>query len=176
MSAPLNNQFWKARAKHGRDKLFETPELLYEAACEYFQWCDDHPLYESKAFAFQGDITIAQMPKLRAYTMDGLCLFLGCTDSYFRSFKILERINKEDFVTVMLQIERTIYNQKFTGAAADLLNANIISRDLGLIDKINNEHTGKDGSAIQNEFTIKIIETGPTLANHEKMLDLSTEP
>ena len=36
---------------------------------------------------------------------------------------------------VITRIRETAYNQKFTGAAADLLNANIIARDLGLSDK-----------------------------------------
>jgi len=135
MSATPGNQFWKQRAKHGRDKLFSTPELLWDAACEYFQWCDENPLYERKAFAFQGMITTEDLPKMRAYTMEGLCLFLDCSESYFRSFKSQERENKQDFITVIERIEKTIYNQKFTGAAADLLNANIISRDLGLADK-----------------------------------------
>lgn len=135
MAAPIGNQFWKARAKHGRDKLFETPELLWDAACEYFQWCDENPLYECKAFAFQGDVTLQDMPKLRAYTLDGLFLFLDCTETYFRAFKSQERLNKEDFITVINKIEKTVYNQKFTGAAADLLNPNIIARDLGLSDK-----------------------------------------
>ncbi len=40
-----------------------------------------------------------------------------------------------------------IFVQKFEGAAADLLNANIISRELGLADR--QEHTGKDGGAIE---------------------------
>ena len=35
--------------KHGRDKLFSTPELLWEAACEYFQWCDENPWLSKKA-------------------------------------------------------------------------------------------------------------------------------
>ena len=52
----IGNQFWKFRSKHGRDKLFATPELLWDAACEYFDWMDEHPLYEAKAFAFQGTI------------------------------------------------------------------------------------------------------------------------
>ena len=38
MAAPKGNQFWMLRSKHGRDKLFATPEALWEAACEYFQW------------------------------------------------------------------------------------------------------------------------------------------
>ena len=44
----------------------------------------------------------------------------------------------------MCEIIRT---QKFAGAAADLLNANIIARDLGLADK--NEVTGKDGGPVE---------------------------
>lgn len=149
----IGNQFWKARSKHGRDKLFSTPELLWEAACEYFQWCDDNPLYERKAFAFQGVVTTEDMPKLRAYTMSGLCLFLDCSENYFRSFKGNERINKDDFVTVINKIEKTIYNQKFTGAAADLLNSNIIARDLGLSDKQDVDHSG---TMNVNQVTIKV--------------------
>lgn len=38
----------------------------------------------------------------------------------------------EDFLGVISQVEAIIYQQKFTGAAADLLNTNIISRDLGI--------------------------------------------
>lgn len=28
MGAPKGNQFWKLRSKHGRDKLFSSPEIL----------------------------------------------------------------------------------------------------------------------------------------------------
>ncbi len=46
MAAPLGNQFWKLRSKHGRDKIFADPETMWEAACDYFQWCVDTPLME----------------------------------------------------------------------------------------------------------------------------------
>lgn len=49
MAAPTGNKFWMLRSKHGRDKLFSTPELLWEAACEYFQWCDENPWLSKKA-------------------------------------------------------------------------------------------------------------------------------
>lgn len=132
MGAPKGNQFWKLRAKHGRDKLFSTPELLWQAACEYFQWCNDNPLYETKAFAFQGQIDTIQLPVMRAMTLSHLCLYLGCNEAYFRQFKSTA---ENDFSTVIDNIEQTIYNQKFQGAAGNLLNANIISRELGLMDK-----------------------------------------
>jgi hypothetical protein len=135
MGAPKGNQFWKLRSKHGRDKLFATPELLWNAACEYFQWCEDNPLYETKAFAYQGEITTATLPKMRAMTLSQLCFYLHCNEAYFRNFKLQLPEGEKDFNAVIEEIERTIYNQKFQGAAADLLNANIIARDLGLAEK-----------------------------------------
>lgn len=134
MSAPKGNQFWKLRSKHGRDKLFKTPELLWEAACEFYQWCDDNPLEEEKLFHYQGVVTSHSSNKLRAYTLTGLCLYLDCSENYFRNFEENNKDSK-DFMAVITRIHETNYSQKFTGAAADLLNANIIARDLGLTDK-----------------------------------------
>lgn len=143
MSAPVGNKFWELRAKHGREKLFATPELLWEAACEYFVWCEENPLYESKAFSYQGEIVTATLPKMRAMTLSGLCFYLGCNEAYFRTFKSQLPQDEQGFNTVISEIETTVYNQKFQGAAADLLNANIISRDLGLVDKNETELRGK---------------------------------
>lgn len=140
MAAPKGNQFWKLRSKHGRDKLFATPELLWEAACEYFEWCEQNPLYERKAFSFQGSIITEDMPKMRAMTLSQLCFYLNCNEAYFRTFKAQLPEDEKDFNTVIRDIEQTIYNQKFQGASADLLNANIIARDLGLADKTEIKH------------------------------------
>lgn len=132
MAAPKNNQFWKLRSKHGRDKLFSSPKLLWQAACQYFEWCEQNPLFE---IDFKGkDATEVKLPKMRPFTMQGLCSYLHCNTAYFRTFKSRLDENSEDFDTV-IRIEETVYNQKFTGAAVGFLNANIISRDLGLIDK-----------------------------------------
>ncbi|NGM63492.1 DNA packaging protein [Sphingobacterium sp. SGG-5] len=143
MAAPIGNQFWKLRSKHGRDKLFETPELLWDAACEYFQWCDDNPLIEIviekvKVNGFGDKITKQDLPKMRPYTLHGLCLYLDCSTEYFRHFKQNNKDHK-DFMPILTRIEETIYNQKFSGAAAGFLNPNIIARDLGLVDKKENK-------------------------------------
>jgi len=131
----LGNQFWKLRSRHGREKLFATPELLWEAACEYFQWCEDNPLEEEKVFQYQGEIVRTKVKKMRAMLLSQLCLYLDCSTSYFRAFKSTLQEEDKDFLTIINKIEETIYNQKFQGASADLLNANIIARDLGLTDK-----------------------------------------
>lgn len=148
MPAPKGNQFWKLRNKHGRDKLFASPELLWKAACEYFEWCDTTPLLEQKLFAYQGDIQKDVVTHMRPYTLTGLCFYLECSEAYFREFKSSTPKGGEDFLTVIEQIEQIIYNQKFEGAAAGFFNANIIARDLGLKDVQNHQHTGENGGPI----------------------------
>lgn len=154
MAAPQGNRFWELRAKHGRDKLFATPDLLWQAAVDYFEWYEKNPLYESKAFAYQGEITTAQLPKMRAMTLSGLCLYLGCNEEYFRTFKKQLPDNEQDFNRIIKEIETVIYNQKFQGAAADLLNANIIARDLGLADK--SELSGKNGTPLNPSISLSL--------------------
>ncbi len=144
----LGNEFWKLRSKHGRDKLFETPDLLWKAACEYFKWCDENPLIETKPFHTAGIITDAEIPRMRAYTIEQFLLYVHASTSYIRSFKIRakegELKNGKDFLTVIEEIEKTIYIQKFTGASAGFLNPLIIARDLGLSDK--KDLTSSDGT------------------------------
>lgn len=135
MAAPRGNQFWKLRSKHGRDKIFSSPDILWEEACCYFDWCDKHPL---QSVEFNGkDAIECIVPKMRAYTWSGLEHFLGIES--FRDYKTNETY--KDFSQVISRIEKVIFTQKFEGAAAGLLNHNIISRDLGLIDK--QDHTTK---------------------------------
>lgn len=144
MAAPEGNQFWKARSKHGRDKIFSDESVLWEAACEYFQWVEDNPLWEDKAFAFQGVVTHDSVSKMRAMTLDGLCIFLDICRRTWDEYR-----SRDDFLPVITRIEAVIRSQKFAGAAADLLNANIIARDLGLSDKVKNEHSGPNGGPIE---------------------------
>lgn len=141
MPAPAGNKFWLARTKHGRDKLFQTPEILWEACCEYFEWVEENPLWEIKPFAYQGLVTQESVPKMRPMTIGGLCLFLGITPTTWYEYKA-----NKDYTDIISQCETTIYQQKFAGAATDLFNANIISRDLGLMDKKEVDHKSSDGS------------------------------
>ena|SRR5690242_4356633 len=162
MAAPVGNRFWEIRAKHGRDTLFETPLLLWEAACEYFTWCEDNPLIEVD---FKGkDADRVELPKMRAFTLEGLCLYLDCNTAYFRTFKHQSTEKHVDFNTVIAKIEATIRNQKFTGAAAGFLNATIISRDLGLKEGI--DHT-TDGEKIQSPPPINVYSGAPPFAGSE---------
>lgn len=153
MGAPAGNQFWKLRSKHGRDKLFTTPELLWEAACEYFEWCEQHP-WNKKEGVKGGELagTVMDIPTERPFTLTALCLYLDVNTMYFRDFKKglggKEDEASKDFSRVITRIEETIYAQKFEGAAVGAFNHNIIARDLGLADKSEHEHAGKEGQPI----------------------------
>lgn len=141
MAAPKGNQFWKARSTHGRAPIFATPEALNSACLEYFEWVGKNPLWEAKAFAFQGKVTVKELPKMRAMSIGGLCIFLDIERKTWADYRV-----REDFIPVCSRVEETIRNQKFEGASAELLNPAIIARDLGLADKT--ELTGKDGGPL----------------------------
>lgn len=146
MPAPKGNQFWKQRSTHGRAPIFDNPDDLLDACEQYFQWVEDNPLYEAKAFAYQGDVKQEPIPKMRAMTVGGLCIFLGINQETWTNYR-----NNEDFLGVTSQVDEIIRTQKFSGAAADLLNANIIARDLGLKDS--KEISGPNGGPIQGTVT-----------------------
>lgn len=137
MPAPKGNKFWMLRSKHGRDKLFATPELMWKAACEYFEWCENNPLMKEEGFAFQGIVTHEKFPIMRAMTLSGLCFYLNCNEAFFRNFKLQLTADEKDFNAIIHDIETVIFNQKFAGAAAGLLKENIIARELGIADKTN---------------------------------------
>lgn len=149
MGAPKGNRFWEVRSSHGRKPIFENPEDLWEAACEYFKWVEDNPLHEEKAFHFQGRVIKEPIEKMRAMTIQGLCLFLDITRETYYAYK-----EKKDFSDIVRLIDDTIYQQKLTGAAADLLNANIIARELKLKDSVESDLRSSDGSMTPSSVTL----------------------
>ena len=144
----LGNDIWTTRMRAGRFPKFENDEQLRAACLEYFQWNADNPLYEAKLTSFQGVNTIEHLPKIRAMTISALCLHIGITLRQWTEW----RKSRADLLPIITQAEEIIRTQKFEGAAADLLNANIIARDLGLADKA--ELSGPDGGPIKTETSM----------------------
>ncbi len=159
MAAPIGNQFWKARSKHGPDKIFANADLLWEAAVEYFEWVEANPLWENKVAQFQGSPVDMPAAKMRAMTIGGLCLFLDIHEDTWRDWR-----KNEDLSVVVSRVDRVIYNQKLTGAAADLLNPNIIARELGLKDVSQQEQVGAGGGPIktENKWSVEFVNATPS--------------
>lgn len=141
------NRLWEARSSAGPKPKFKDPEQLWAACVEYFEWVEDNPLWEEKGFAFQGVVTKERFGKMRAMTIVGLCLFLDIDVTTWRDWKE----TRPDLSPIITRVEAVIRDQKFSGAAADLLNPNIIARDLGLTDKAHTVLTGKDEGPVQVE-------------------------
>ena len=137
-AAPKGNNYWQFRDKHGRDYKYQ-PDELWDEFVQYSEGVEKNPLHEQKVFSFQGMISTHEMPKMRAMTVIGFCLFADISYETFRQYK-----QNKDFIAVSTRIEDSIYQQKFEGASADLLNPNIIARDLGLADK--RDLSSTDGS------------------------------
>ncbi len=142
------NCFWEARSTAGPKPLFENSEDLWIACVEYFQWAHENPLMSVELVKHQGAAKQVEVPKMRAMTIEGLCIFLDIETKTWRNW----RNNSESvLLPVVNRVEEIIRTQKFAGAAADLLNPNIIARDLGLADK--KEHSGPDGDPIEHKHS-----------------------
>lgn len=147
MPAPKGNKFWELRSSHGRKKLFETPKLMWQAACEYFEWCQNSN-YKEVQFNAGKRVSV---PKMRPFTIQGLCRYLDCNTDYFNHFEAdlkRKKLNAlaegatikwtetdEDFYSICTRIRETIFEQQFSGASAGFFKENIIARSLGLADK-----------------------------------------
>lgn len=129
-AAPIGNKYWQLRSKHGRDKLFATPELLWEAAKEYFEWCDNNPVLKEDYVGKDANRVERQLQ--RPYTISGLCVYIDASRQWWNEFRSNA---SKDFLVVLSRIEEIIYSQKFDGAAVGVFNQSIIARDLGLVER-----------------------------------------
>lgn len=134
----FGNDYWKKRTKHGRDKLFSSPEILREACEEYFNSVTENPINEAKLVSFEGISKLEIVPRMRAMTIMGLCAFLQINRDTWYEWRKNE---DKDYSDIISWVDDVIRDQKFTGAAAGLLNSNIIARDLGLTDKTEQKYT-----------------------------------
>jgi hypothetical protein len=132
------NQIWRERLSHGRPPIFTDATALWDACVGYFEWNEANPLFERKAFS---NGATADIPKMRAMTLSALWLYLGIDRTTWAEWR-----ERPDLSTVTSHVDSIIRVQKFEGAAAGLLCANIIARDLGLADKSENktEHAVTD--------------------------------
>jgi hypothetical protein len=137
----LGNQFWKLAPNIGRKPIWENPEEMRAACEEYFEHVISTPFWDNQVISFQGVGTDHPVEKMRAMTIDGLCVFLGIARSTWRNYR-----TNPVFMPVTEYVESVMFDYKLTGAAAGFLNANIIIRDLGLKDSAEIDHRSGDGS------------------------------
>ncbi len=175
MGAPIDNQFWKRRSKHGRDRIFTDPNTLLEASYEYFRYQSDRAWLKKEAVK-GGEFTgqIIDVPIASPFSLEGLCLFLGVHTKYLIEFeKNLKPDDKEidkDFSNIVTHIREVIYLQKSEGAIVGVYNASIIAKQLGLSEKVSTEISGPGGKPIETNgsLTITVVNTSLGISDSEK--------
>jgi hypothetical protein len=142
MSFGNGNQLWKLRAKHGRDALFATPELLMESALEYFQHCDNDISWNTTKYSESEKGTYNEVKYTkRPYTRGGLFLYLKCSESWLREFK---KTCSVDFLRVIEEIETIIDTQQVEGAMIGAFNSNLVARIQGIKEQTDLTTNGKE--------------------------------
>lgn len=158
--ALMGNTFWKMREHAGVEALFTDPKELAEEAANYFIEVDANP-WSRTEWRGRG---LVDVPVKVPYSLKGLCLYLGVLDNWWRGFKETKTYaSNKVFGAVMSAIEHAIYKQKFDGAASGFFNANIIARDLGLRENIDNTTAGQ---AIQPPV-FNVLPVGQKLSSSE---------
>ncbi|SNY93961.1 DNA-packaging protein gp3 [Cohaesibacter sp. ES.047] len=131
MVAPKGNRYWAKRRRNGRKPLYETPDQLWRACVKYFEWVEATPLKQEEIIKYRDRYERIELNKMRAMSKKGLCVFLDIDPKTWEGYKT----RGEDFFRIITRVEDIIWDQKFTGAAAGILNGNIIARELPLGDK-----------------------------------------
>ena len=72
--SPEDNRWWERSASK---PTFDTPEELWECACEYFKWAQDNPLYDIRPFQFKGDVVFKAVPKKGHFPFLDYAIFLN---------------------------------------------------------------------------------------------------
>lgn len=145
-------EYWDHVMNKPSGVIFDTPQDLLDCARDYFAWAHSTPLQAQKLFFYKGAVVSANEAKMRVFTIEGLCSFIGMSS---RNFLLYAEDPEHRMYDAAMMIKQIIYTQKFEGASANLLNPVIIARDLGLADK--KEVTGGKGGpvVITDAMTLK---------------------
>lgn len=119
-----------------------TPKEMVEKFTEYAQWCNDHPLQENSRTDYQKGFSDTTAYKPRRVSIEGFLVYIGCTWDWWQHLDDGKR--KAEFFKVKASIREYCETYQKEMASAGLLNANIISRLLGLAEKQEVKQTGEN--------------------------------
>ena len=148
--------------KLGRPLKYKPDELL-EKFGEYVNWAREHPIpivrkvtsrtTEGKTYG-----TDTEENKPRLISIGGFLVFLGAGSDWWQSLDREDRKRHEEFARVKSFIRGYCEDYQKEMASADVFNANIISRLLGLADKKEVENKGTSTIVVRSEEEKKKIE------------------
>lgn len=153
MAAPKGNQYYLLNKSVGRKPMIDNVEFFIDGWNRYVEFCLSTPLMQKvvqkrKISRDEEVVEIVDLPHTRAFTIEGYCNFIEVSKDLFYDY-----LKKEAFSDILSHIQQRCYVQKFEGAASGFYNANIIARDLGLVDRADIESHGNITINWQEEKT-----------------------
>lgn len=160
-------------SKAGRPKKIESPEKMWEYACQYFDEVDETP-FKKQDFIRGGTSagTKVQLDNIRPYSWAGF-------ETYLIKHGIISnldhyRANTNDayaeFRDVISRIDKVMFDNKFEGATVGAFNSSIIARDLQLAEITKTEVNAK----VKNEVDYSQL-SDEALAELAKQSELNVE-
>jgi hypothetical protein len=125
--------------KLGKPKAIKSPEKMWELFLDYVKDVDAHPAIKQEVIK-SGERAgqIFEVKMALPYTWVGFEAYLGRHEiicSNLSEYKTNRKGGYEDYSEVVKAIDKTMYDQKFGGAAIGNFNQSIIAMDLGLAAK-----------------------------------------
>lgn len=119
----------------GKKKYIETPEKMWELFLEYIDHSKKNPLYRTDYVGRDGNKTLT--PLAIPITFDGFETYLALKGviNDLGDYSKNDDGRYKDYAPIITRIRNYCFVNNFNGAAVNLLNANLISRKLGLSDK-----------------------------------------
>ena len=141
MAAPKGNKYYLLAEKPaGRPKLFKTPDDMWSAFLEYKKHNSENPFYKYEAIKSGKDTgKLVAIPVEKPLTWHGFAIYIGTWPQVLSNYKVAY----QEFSEVFTRIDAECYEHKYSGAAANIFNATIIARDLGLKDQTDINVNGK---------------------------------
>ncbi|MBK5721267.1 hypothetical protein JGH11_10330 [Dysgonomonas sp. Marseille-P4677] len=122
----MNIKHYTNRKKGGKEQIYNTPDKLLSKAFEYFAWCEDNP-WMKKELMRSGDRKgeIAEVPVSRPYTVAGMCVYCGISQSTFAQYS-----KDEAMKGAAEHITDIIRQNQLEGAIIGAYNSSFISHIL----------------------------------------------
>ncbi|MCF0178622.1 MAG: terminase [Bacteroidales bacterium] len=122
-----------------------TPEQLFQLAVKYFEWAEGQAIKAIETASHQGIVTESLVHKPRVFTLTAFQLFAGIPEKSYANMR-----KQPGFDDVCDWIQSVIYEQKYQLASNNIINSNLIGKDLG-IDKPQEVNINNASNSVVND-------------------------
>ncbi len=145
--------------KGNRNKIFHDEAQLYQAFLDYTAYVDANPYLLPKQAQFKGRPVDLNDKQMRPYSVTGFLKHAGIWARRWSEWKKGDKA-RPDLAEAIEQIEAEIYDQKLSGAIANIFSGMVTTRDLKLAERT---EVGGFTGAPAMAFTIAPIQAGTFL-------------